>query len=400
MSLAHIPLERLQQSDLQGLIEGQTAEARQIEYKRETYGGNDSARAEFLADVSSFANALGGDLIVGMEANAGIPTAITAFPGDADAECLRLDQIARSGIEPRIQNLEIRAIPIATGGVVIMLRIPRSYNQPHRVSFQGRNRFWARSSVGKYEPSVDELRAIFAVAPLRAERMRQLRIERITAIAAGNTPTALQDGRCLVLHLVPFSSFDLNPRLSMAELSRHPDYFPPLGTSRRLPYSSINLDGFLTVSNADQAAELQRAYVQVSGSGVIEAVASGIAGGNNRIQVRELEGQIVHFSRIYAMALQELAIAPPYAVFVSLVGVEGIDLVTGRQMFDGSSEGRLAGRDQIHLTEAVLETVPTGDGDCGVKLRSILDHLANATGLPASLSFDQAGQYTLQYQPY
>jgi predicted HTH transcriptional regulator len=128
MSLAHIPLERLQQSDLQGLIEGQTAEARQIEYKRETYGGNDSARAEFLADVSSFANALGGDLIVGMEANAGIPTAITAFPGDADAECLRLDQIARSGIEPRIQNLEIRAIPIATGGVVIMLRIPRSYN--------------------------------------------------------------------------------------------------------------------------------------------------------------------------------------------------------------------------------------------------------------------------------
>ena len=37
-----------------------------MEYKRETYGTNDDQRREFLADVSSFANAAGGDLVIGM----------------------------------------------------------------------------------------------------------------------------------------------------------------------------------------------------------------------------------------------------------------------------------------------------------------------------------------------
>jgi hypothetical protein len=46
----HMPLEQVQQHHLQSLIDAKAAETLTIEYKRETYGANDDARAEFLAE--------------------------------------------------------------------------------------------------------------------------------------------------------------------------------------------------------------------------------------------------------------------------------------------------------------------------------------------------------------
>jgi hypothetical protein len=210
VALMHIPLERIDQTQLQTLLlNAKAAEALTIEYKRDTYSSNDAAKAEFLADISSLANTRGGDLLVGIEAPRGVPASFAPFTGDADAERLRFEQMARSGLEPRIVNFQTKAVPIASGGAVLVVRVPRSFGAPHRVIFQGRNRFWARSSAGKYEPNVDELRAMFAFAPQLAERMRNFRLDRIARIAAGDTPVPLMDNCCLVLHVVPFSHFDL-----------------------------------------------------------------------------------------------------------------------------------------------------------------------------------------------
>ena len=56
MALIHIPLTQVDESTLQRLIAAKVAEARDIEYKRDTYGGGDADHAEWLADASSFAN--------------------------------------------------------------------------------------------------------------------------------------------------------------------------------------------------------------------------------------------------------------------------------------------------------------------------------------------------------
>jgi predicted HTH transcriptional regulator len=74
MALTNIPLADIAEGHLQRLIAAQAAESLHVEYKRETYGTNDDQRREFLADVSSFANAAGGDLVIGMTAANGIPT--------------------------------------------------------------------------------------------------------------------------------------------------------------------------------------------------------------------------------------------------------------------------------------------------------------------------------------
>jgi Putative DNA-binding domain len=393
MALMHIPLDRIDQSQLQALVSGKAEEALTIEYKRETYGGSDTDRGEFLADVSSFANARGGDLIIGIDAPKGVPKELTPIIGNADGERLRLDQMARSGLEPRIPNLQIRSIPIDDGrGWVLIVRVPRSYVAPHRVIFQKRNKFWARSSAGKYEPSVDELRAMFAFAPQLAERMREFRLDRITRIVAGETPVPLLDRCCLVLHVIPFSHFDLRPALSLADVTNNSARFPPIGT--RWPTNwRVNFDGFLTLSNSDARAAGYRAYVQVFRSGAVEAVASSIAHSDGRINIQQIDFMIVQSTRFYAAALRESGAEPPSAVLASVIGIRGRGLATGFHTF--REEQEFADRDQFHFNEVILEEVPAGNEDCATMLRPILDQLANAAGIPSAPSFDQSGKYSL-----
>ncbi len=59
MALLHLPLDDITEQHLRDLIATGARESLYIDYKRETYGGNDAARKEFLADICSFANAAG-----------------------------------------------------------------------------------------------------------------------------------------------------------------------------------------------------------------------------------------------------------------------------------------------------------------------------------------------------
>lgn len=394
MALMHLPLEQIQQQHLQLLIDAQARETLIIEYKRETYGGNDDARGEFLGDISSFANASGGDLLIGIEAKDGVPTAFAPLTENVDAELRRLEQMAQTGLEPRVQKLQTHAVPIDGRGSVLIIRAARSYNAPHRVIFKGKNRFWARSSARKYEPNVDELRAMFTLAPQLAERMRDVRLERIARIAAGDTPVRLLDERCLVLHVVPFSAFDLRPPFSLQTAIGLQDKFFPMGVSRAQD-RRINFDGFLTLSNLGTHGTKQRAYVQVFRTGAIEAVASPVVLGQDGINAQTIEAMIVKHTRIYAASLHECGADPPLAVMVSLIGVKDRVLVPGFRSTFYDPEQAVIDRDQLHCAEVILEDLPTGDPDCAKKLRQTLDQLANAAGIAESASFDQSGDFTL-----
>lgn len=122
-----------------------------------------------------------------MDATNGIPTAITALTMPMDPEILRLEHVARGGLQPRIANIAFYPVPIRGGGNVLIIRVPRSYNPPHRIIRQGSNRFWARSAAGKYEPDINELRTFFNAGPQLADRIRNFRFDRIAKIAAGQT---------------------------------------------------------------------------------------------------------------------------------------------------------------------------------------------------------------------
>lgn len=99
MSLDGKPLEAVNENDLQALIDNQVREGKTIDYKESLPGNTDSDKKEFLADVSSFANAAGGHLLLGIKEEAGLPVEISGLQGiNADAEILRLENTIRSGL--------------------------------------------------------------------------------------------------------------------------------------------------------------------------------------------------------------------------------------------------------------------------------------------------------------
>src|SRR5215204_4027733 len=106
MSLSNISFEDISERDLLDQIQAGVPEGPVVEYKRDMYGRADGD--EFLKDVSSFANTLGGHLIIGMDESAGIPNKISALTSDPDQELQRLENLARDGIEPRIVGLRMK----------------------------------------------------------------------------------------------------------------------------------------------------------------------------------------------------------------------------------------------------------------------------------------------------
>ena len=63
MSLQNLPLAKVTETELQRLISEAVSENRSIEYKRDWPSTIDADKREFLADIASFANAGGGDIV-------------------------------------------------------------------------------------------------------------------------------------------------------------------------------------------------------------------------------------------------------------------------------------------------------------------------------------------------
>src|SRR5689334_23463213 len=105
-------LAALTPHDFVGLVG--TAESRYLDFKSAPVGGSPDDRREFLADVSAFANASGGDIVFGVTTADG---AAAATPGielaNADDEKLRLGEMIRSGLEPRLTTFDLEWVPLA-----------------------------------------------------------------------------------------------------------------------------------------------------------------------------------------------------------------------------------------------------------------------------------------------
>ena len=64
MGLQNKLLKDIVEADLQELIDNKIREDKQWDYKRQQIGKTDSEKKEFLQDVCSFANAIGGHLSI------------------------------------------------------------------------------------------------------------------------------------------------------------------------------------------------------------------------------------------------------------------------------------------------------------------------------------------------
>ncbi|MFQ6119014.1 MAG: helix-turn-helix domain-containing protein [Methanosarcinales archaeon] len=383
-------LEDIIEEDLQSLVENSVPEGKTIEYKQVLPGNSDSEKKEFLEDVSSFANTSGGDLIYGIIQNkeTGAPEKVEGIAiKNIDQEILRLENIIRDGIEPRILSIGIQPVHLSNNKTIIIIRIPKSWISPHRVSFKSRPQFFSRNSAGKYPLDIGELRIAFNLSETIIERIRNFRIERLSKIIAGETPVYLLDNPKIVLHLVHINSFNPGQIYDLTLIASHP--FEMELINRRVSEYRYNFDGFLTYLNWEEGKSCS--YVQLFKNGNIEAVESYMLRPyNNRLLIPSIlfEKELITSLKNYISILKSLTVEPPIFVFLTLTGVKGYRMETNR--IDAFVKHYPIDRDILILPETTIEDY---NDTPEVVLKPCFDTIWNACGFPRSLNYNEKGEW-------
>ena len=144
------PADQVRVGDIESLIESEVPEGEQIEFKESLPTPGDStdpwmsgenrigepAKKKILKEVTAFANAYGGVLLLGIEeSDTQPPVAAKISPIPRCAELAeRLKLVFRDRVEPQLPRIEIFAVQTEGDKGVVLIRVGKSRLAPHRVT--------------------------------------------------------------------------------------------------------------------------------------------------------------------------------------------------------------------------------------------------------------------------
>jgi hypothetical protein len=382
-------IHQIENKDIHDLIRAQVPESRTLDYKERLPGPE---KREFLYDVSSFANAAGGDIVFGVSDKRDENNKAMSIPDRADglntsnvqSEIDSLENLLRNGISPRIPGISWQPVAGFTNGPVLVLRIPKSLIGPHMVTLDGASRFYGRDSTGKHPMDVGQIRSAFAASSSVGETLRRFRLERIAKAIEDDLPVPLGEGPKMLLHLIPQSALDSGDiRDVTGDAAKLYLKLSPLSTSNGWQ-RRYNLDGMLST------VEFVRSYLQVFRSGAIEDGEGDMfkySVPSKKISA-PLEEIIVNGLPRLLEVQRQMDLPLPVFVMVTLLGVKGFSMNTNARFFNISE--RAIDRDIVSLPEAVIQDYGV---DVRTALRPTFDALWQACGFERSLNYDERGKW-------
>jgi hypothetical protein len=394
----HKPFEQIRREDIDALVANEVKESRTLEYKEKLPGNAEKDKKEFLADVSAFANAAGGDLLYGVvekrdseNKTTGLPESVPGLAGvNTDQEGRRLESMLQAGLAPRIPGVRLASVEGFAEGPVLLLRIPKSYAAPHMVTFQEHSRFYSRNNNGKYALDVAQIRSAFALSESLPERVRRFRDERLARIVADETPFTLPPDRVrFVLHVIPVAALDPTFRVDTSLLAHCVGQLPPLGAIRGWD-GRHNLDGFVTYSAVSQVSAAA-SYTQLFRTGAIEAVEGNVVpsltADRSPLDFGYCEQWLIKGLGQYLAFLNEQGLRPPIFVLLSILGVKGYALGTRRN--DWRNPHRID-RDALLLPDVLVDDyrVPAE-----TILRPVFDAVWQSAGWPRCPNYTPEGKW-------
>jgi hypothetical protein len=394
-------------TDIDFLVENKISEIKTLEYKGKLPGSQDSDKKEFLADISSFANASGGDIIYGVKEavnkdgkKTGEPEAVVPLQGaTADETKLQIENLIRTGIEPRIP-VHVKAIEgygTDTKGFIILVRIPQSFASPHMLTFKNTSRFYCRNSAGKYQLDVQEIRNAFLATDSQAERVRSFLQNRLAKIMADETPMHLSMPHRLVLHILPLNSFLNQKHLDLSTDRNLTLNFRPIAVSGW--DSRYNLDGFMTYLT-EKNTRICQSYCQIFFDGTIEAVYANILrarggetpqkGSTAFIASVFYERSVVEAVKNYLKGYKALGIDAPIVISMTLLGCKGAYMFTDIAM---GLDSEPIDRDVAILPQVQISSL---DEEVPTILKPIFDAVWNACGHLRSYNYTENGIWNVR----
>jgi len=136
-----------------------------LEYK-ERLGHSERDKKEFLKDVSGFANASGGFLIIGVKEHkpSGLPEKICGIEKIIGNQKVDewINNVLISNLDERIHyNLKIFEFKNKDDKIVLLLYIPESPKKPHMITFQGKNNYYVRHNTSVNPATQSEVKEMF-----------------------------------------------------------------------------------------------------------------------------------------------------------------------------------------------------------------------------------------------
>jgi hypothetical protein len=389
-------LDEVNEEDIHALVTFGYSEIKTREFKQILPGNSDNEKKEFLADVSSFANASGGFIVYGVKEENGIATSIQGLQiSDQDSEKLRIESIIQNGVQPRIPGLIIQTILMQDRSYIFIIQIPKSWCSPHMVTYQNNSKFFSRNSSGKYQFDITEIKQAFLGSEGISDQIRNFRLDRISKIVAKETPIQLNHGAKIALHIIPIQSYLQNIEIPIVNLVK--DHLKIETLATRSGNFRINLDGLVTFFTIRDGSN--KSYTQVFRNGIIEILDEFILNRDNNelnIPITYLEKNIIESCTSLLSLLHSYNIESPYIIFLTLIEVKGYNFAFSQQMqsrlFMGIEESNFKiDREMIMFPEVILEIVSEISIQQG--LRPLFDSIWNACGYQKSLNYDNTGKW-------
>ncbi len=387
-------LEEIQESDIQYFVDNNIIENKTLEYKEIVNLNTVEEKNEFLADVSSFSNSSGGDLIIGIQQNKQEGTfiikGIELNNNEIDNLILKMENIIRDSLEPRLSPIpNIRPIQLSNSKYIIIIRIRRSWNSPHRIKTN--KQFFSRHSSGKYQLDIGEIKNAFLLNETLYDKIRRFREERIAFIFSDENEFQMNSFGKILLHIIPLSSFELNDNNNDINLFKQNEIRPLSGFGFGIN-SKINFNGYMTYS-APKKNDLNIyfcSYIQFFQKGIIEIFDEGILfpfnNGKLIYKSIELEKSILDIIKSIIELFKNKNILFPFLLFMNLFKIKGYILPYGNNI-DYSEPLSL---NYLSLGEMFIEDYSF---DVSKKLKIWFDKIWNAFGYPQSNNFNQEGNW-------
>ncbi|KVZ44404.1 helix-turn-helix domain-containing protein [Burkholderia ubonensis] len=373
------------------LIAHGARESRTLDFKREL-DLSDKGKHELAKDVCAFANAMGGNIIIGVREDAGVAQEIVPIAvADLDHTLQQLTNTLRDRLEPSVTTLETQPVQV-DGGHVVVLRVTASPSAPHRVQRDGQ--FYLRNSVGKEAMDMHALRTAFAVSAGLAARARTFRDARLEALRRNEPPVLLVAGPRAVLHVIPVHALtraDAHPAAQLRVAATHLCAARPTGVLLETPW--VNLDGVVCPSHRALTRD-HLAYGQIFRDGCVEIVGTymtfDLPGGPTGIIYPPLyeHPMMRHAAPAVGATLEALDVPAPAYLGLSLLGVAGHPV----QVLQSSRyEVQRALPEYVREIVAPPVYLERWDDDWLAALRPAFDMVWNAVGIESTQTdFDAA----------
>ncbi len=375
-------LNEVTEQDLLALIAAEVREGKTIEYKERVSVSEEAQKRKFVALISSFANASGGDIIFGIKQDhTGVPRQLIALPSfNPDRDILTLRDLARAHIDPPLFGVEFREVPIQ-GGMALIVRIPKAWDGAHMVTYGGDNRFYTRDAGGHVLMNVPEIRSSFTTLELLGERIRRFRFERLSRVRSQELPVSLIDGAKAIFHVFPLQSFEPGFQRDLTSLLKRNEVHP-MALIRGGTFHDI--DGFYVADVA--IPQESRGYTAVLRNGCIEAVQR--IGREHWIPNPGFEQTLITFFPECVNWLGILELRAPAVVMLSILDSQGCILVF--------SPACSYPRQPVKHRDLIFHEIflPTFTKPAEEILRPFCDAIWHACGLMRSFNFDESGKWT------